>query len=156
MNEEQLLYFCVPNKKGYLLQLELPFCTFSDKSMFMQNGREAALEALKFRNPLAYLGKDYQELCLVCTPACDIGIHYEAKHSSNCYVKTSDKTATECYLSGHRSAILIQEGRALRLKGCGNDFNGFEYIKGTGLRGCHFYHTSKREMYMTSLINREL
>lgn len=90
---------------------------------------------------------------MVCIPACDILLTTAPKPSPLCYVKTDKPTAIECYLSGHRSAILLKDSKVYRLKGCGNDFNGFEMVPGNGLRGCHFYHTSKREMLMTHLVN---
>ena len=51
---------------------------------------------------------------------------------------------------------MMEKGNAIRLKGCGNDLVGFEFVEGKGLRGSHFYHTSKRELFMTNHINKVL
>lgn len=58
-------------------------------------------------------------------------------------IKTGRETPLKGYLSGHRSAVLLQNGRLIRYKGCGNDLEGF-IVKGKGLRGSHFFHTAKR------------
>lgn len=40
-------------------------------------------------------------------------------------IKTGRETEVKGYLSGRRSAILVQNGRFIRYKGCGNDTDGF-------------------------------
>lgn len=69
---EDLIYLCVPNKKGYLHRLNLPFYKFSEDNFISVNNRESVLEALKFRSHLGYLGKQYRNVYTVCTPAADI------------------------------------------------------------------------------------
>lgn len=58
-------------------------------------------------------------------------------------IKTGKETGVKGYLSGRRSAILVQNGRLIRYKGCGNDTEGF-ISENKGLRGSHFIHTAKR------------
>jgi hypothetical protein len=67
------------------------------------------------------------------------------------------------YQSGERSAIIkFNNGRYYRLKGCGNQLNGFTLRQmgfpkdGIELRGCQFRHTANREAYMSDKINEVL
>ncbi len=70
----------------------------------------------------------------------------------------------ECILSGRRSSILFSEDSfALRLKGCGNNFNGFELgeVLSIGknhfeIFGCQFKNTCLREQYVSETINKKL
>lgn len=85
-----------------------------------------------------------------------------------CLVKVSKETVLtnkqnrDFYLafkSGIRSAIVPLNNKYYRLKGCGNNNEGFvtEKLKfrktGEEIRGCQFKHTSIREVYMSDKIN---
>ena len=55
--------------------------------------------------------------------------------------------------SGMRSAIVMQRGVALRVKGCGNAEEGFP-VRGRppSVRGCMFEDTAARELFVTSVV----
>lgn len=72
-----------------------------------------------------------------------------------CLIKTDRETEWKGYRSGKRSALFGLNGKMYRYKGCGNDSQGF-IVNEDGLRGSHFSHTAKRELYMTNLINQLL
>lgn len=64
------------------------------------------------------------------------------------------------FASGVRSGVIpVSGGRYVRLKGCGNNADGFVVAPVPGkeslrtLRGCAFEHTATRELVMTSLVN---
>ena len=65
-------------------------------------------------------------------------------------IKVPFETEHIAIASGKRSAIYVDknQGKLYRLKGCGNVLQGFN-IENNDLRGSHFFHTSKRELYMT-------
>lgn len=67
-------------------------------------------------------------------------------------IKTSKETATKGYLSGRRSALFLHQGKIYRYKGCGNDGDGF-ILDNNQLRGSHYFHTAKRELFMTRIVN---
>lgn len=83
-------------------------------------------------------------------------------------LKSVNKEASEnqfikCEISGRRSAIIFHENYAIRLKGCGNNFNGFELGQVLSLGenhyeifGCQFKNTCLREQYISNEINKRL
>jgi len=75
-----------------------------------------------------------------------------------------DNNFHECVLSGRRSSILFSEDKfALRLKGSGNNFNGFQLGEILNIAenhfeifGCQFKNTCIREQYICVNINEML
>ena len=61
-------------------------------------------------------------------------------------------------MSGRRSAILVDNGEYIRLKGCGNMLEGFGSMdtdfpqNGKEIRGCQYYNSALRELYYSHLI----
>lgn len=84
----------------------------------------------------------------------------------NGLIKTDEKTDLIGYKSGKRSALVQCQltKKFLRLKGCGNELSGFITSKGRvnldenskEIRGSHFQHTVRRELFMTNKINEIL
>ncbi|GBG29102.1 Adenylyltransferase and sulfurtransferase MOCS3 [Hondaea fermentalgiana] len=79
---------------------------------------------------------------------------------------TEQEAATEpsslrCSASGVRSAVVYLNGRAYRLKGCGNNEEGF-VVEARGdngeemVRGCLFSRTSSTEMHMSERVREVL
>ena len=70
-------------------------------------------------------------------------------------IKVPYKTDHIGLASGKRSVIYIDKNkeRLYRLKGCGNELKGFN-VENNDLRGSHFFHTAKRELYMTEMMNK--
>lgn len=79
--------------------------------------------------PINYLGKDAKDFTLVCVPGREHSINNELPWEPQLpiIIKTHKKTALNGYLSGRRSALVLQNGKLYRYKGCGNDGQGFIY-----------------------------
>eukprot|EP00042_Codosiga_hollandica_P017814 m.50213 g.50213 ORF g.50213 m.50213 type:complete len:523 (+) comp48082_c0_seq1:103-1671(+) len=139
--------------------------------------RHAALER---RLPLAALGPDYEHLLVVATPQADLtitpveneGSKAETSWAVDGPLVKSREGDTLAIASGIRSALLpLADGRWLRLKGCGNNYDGFPTRKmltedGSPLlvagrecfeiRGCCFQHTAALEQFMARKISEAL
>ena len=107
-------------------------------------------------------------------PGGDILIPHDAKASSmspvplvlqqSCYMKTATQHEGSLagVVSGVRSALVrLAPGEWYRLKGCGNNSDGFLFESRRGphneswreLRGCLFEQTARREIFVTSKIS---
>jgi hypothetical protein len=77
---------------------------------------------------------------------------------NNDHTTTTTTTTIKGYKSGRRSGLIKINNIWYRLKGCGNDNNGFEEQQmangGVEVRGCMFTHTSYRELYITDFLRQ--
>lgn len=110
---------------------------------------------------------EYPDLILPAIPAIDI-VQSEATPSdgfSQCLIKCAaddSKDWVEGFASGVRSGLIkSHDGKWIRLKGCGNDTEGFITQKVDGhsthwsIRGSSFKHTTLRELYMSEAIQQK-
>ena len=133
---------------------------------------ESAEETLKYLKDLSYLNKNYADYYIPCVPETPIYLDCSAPGTETgsdfvstplLKVKIKEEEKSNAYygiMSGHRSAILQgKSGTFYRLKGCGNDLEGFPVIDGKGcfvehlLRGAQFKPTAARELYYSQYIH---
>jgi len=136
-------------------------------------------KALSYLNDLTYLNPKYINYHVPCVPA--VGINMISETPENETDKGPDFVSTPLLklpydpedeklngfykgiTSGHRSAIVCSpSGKFYRLKGCGNDLQGFivqkteGYIENIGIRGAQYECTAIRELYFAYHINEIL
>jgi len=172
---QDLLFYGSSNQIINLLPTPSQYFSYSPSDLLQTESPESLLQALIPRFPYDFLGQSYKSLYLPCTPAHEILLKPPLYSLPSCltpertdilshgFIKTSEKTGFQGYHSGKRSAIYYDKtnGKFYRLKGCGNEENGF--IKSLGkvnlnpdsqeIRGCHYKHTVKRELLMTEKID---
>jgi hypothetical protein len=167
-------------------------CTFSEHKATVVDGahvtltfgghaeREAALARTK---PLAHLGQDYAKLVVPAIPVCDFVVSRRQDEKEE---KEEEEEAESCDLpphslgsfalvkhrqgvhvgahSGVRSAIVkdSRSGRFYRLKGCGNNYDGFT-VRGVEssedlieIRGATFPWTCQLAQHMTARVGEAL
>jgi hypothetical protein len=88
------------------------------------------MNALKYRCPLRYLGMEYEDVVVPCTPAYELEVSTppSLSHDNSLpyFVKGHGDTRPIGLASGKRSALYIDDrDRLLRFKGCGNEDHGF-------------------------------
>lgn len=167
-----ILYFGSPNQITNLLPTPSRYFAYSPSDLLQIQSSSTNISALIPRFPFDFLGSDYKFLYLPCTPAHEIILKTPLDLLPYCdgnpsilsqgFVKTNNKTGYTAFRSGKRSAIYFDKaaGKFYRLKGCGNEESGF--IKSIGkvnlspesqeIRGAHYLHTVKRELFMTAKI----
>ena len=168
-----ILYFGSPNQTTNLLPTPSSYFPYSPSDLLQIQSSSTNVSALIPRFPFDFLGSDYKFLYLPCTPAHEIVLKTPLDLLPYCdgnpsiltqgFVKTNNKTGFTAFRSGKRSAIYFDKatGKFYRLKGCGNEESGF--IKSMGkvnlspesqeIRGAHYNHTVKRELFMTAKID---
>lgn len=177
---EKLLFLGSISQKTNLQPTPSKYFTYNTSKLARSSDFESRNHALIPRFPMDYLGSEYKSLFLPCTPAKEIMmqgtnlsdldpcqkiefIDKTADVLSFGFLKTSKSTGFSGYRSGRRSAIYYdsEKKKFYRLKGCGNDESGFVVSIGKvnldpnskEIRGCHYFHTVKRELFMTQEIN---
>lgn len=129
--------------------------------------------AVRRFTPVHYLGAGYENVVIPAIPAIDFRVEAtnEAVEASTWPTQLQqplvkvplhhshrDKTIYGV-ASGIRSAIVRIEGEWYRLKGCGNNDEGFVFATVSphtplvNIRGCAFVHTAQRELLMSHRIN---
>jgi len=173
-----LIYFGSPNKLVYFEKVNGFNFRFGSKDNFINIfNNESRAQTLKYRWAQYHLGKDYEHFILPCTPANEIFCKkHDAEFSvctnkdennllDQCLIKVSDNSRDRIkgFQSGIRSAIVQwNDGKFYRLKGCGNNNDGFTIRKmgmpkdAIEVRGCAFKHTAIRELYMSEVIGEVL
>lgn len=108
-----------------------------------------------------------------CIPSLDIRIQHAPTPAANVpgmlakpLIKVSSGEGNvSAVASGVRSALVRVQGRWYRLKGCGNNFDGF-VLRQVGqrkpgekpvaeIRGCAFKHTAMRALFVTEMLRRQ-
>lgn len=132
---------------------------------------DAFEDAKKREKPVGHLGPAYATLVVPAIPASDIRaspgtslVHWpkELQRPLIKVKKGSSKVCLQGVASGVRSALVKVQGRWYRLKGCGNNDEGFIFqvlnknSPLVNIRGCSFEHTSQRELYMTESVEKLL
>lgn len=120
--------------------------------------------------PAAWLGADYADVLVPAIPSLDYTAS-EGMQKTDCKdlppplrrplikLKQTGPTSTQGVASGVRSALIQSGSEWFRLKGCGNNYEGFPIKpvelapKLRNIRGCCFEHTALRELQLTTLIN---
>jgi hypothetical protein len=126
--------------------------------------RKAAIER---RKPLSHLGDEYAKLVVPAIPATDL--EYQASSTVTAWPELLQQPLLKAkegkivgVQSGVRSAMICIDNDWYRLKGCGNNYDGFPIKPVDGndklvnIRGSTFQHTVIRELYMTDLVNKAL
>lgn len=179
----ELVYFGSPNNICYFKKVTGRKIKFEDKYFLNKSDKNSIKLSLLTRLSQAYLGPGYENLYLPCTPSNEIiytkldddldnVIHIDTENAKDYDLNDSllvkvnkqfiNENNKEMFLqgwgSGVRSAIIPVKGNFYRLKGCGNNDQGF-ILKdmlfpknGIEIRGCQFKSNSLREQYMSSKI----
>jgi hypothetical protein len=155
---------------------------FSRSSLLNHRDNFTVALGLANKASLSHLGPQYQDIYLPCPPANALLFHnhhttfkntsdpkLQTANSilSNVLIKTEGQvdgvTHLQGFKSGKRSAIFNWENKSYRLKGCGNNTEGFplEPLISTNknakeVRGCQFLHTAQREQWMTNYASKIL
>ncbi|CAD8116299.1 unnamed protein product [Paramecium primaurelia] len=150
----------VPVEKTFLFQDQITI----DKNL------TTLREGLSYRLAQSFMHPQ-QKLFIVCPPSyalkeLDTKINNKTLFDGKGYIKAVPKADYPSLVgqqSGMRSAIIQQNGKRYRLKGCGNGNDGFTLRKFEGdienafeIRGCCFDHTVKRELFMNRKIEQIL
>lgn len=183
----EYIYYGSPSLKCYLTNVDGDFVEFDKEIFYDYYDKSTVSSSLSYLYSQKHLGKDYENLYLPAVPSNEIMIlpvEY-IKNNQNpklvdvkfdslikipenlvlSFYKQDDKEKRKFYIgwkSGIRSAIIPLNNKFYRLKGCGNNDEGFIIQKlgfrkeGEEIRGCQFKHTSVREVYMSDKINRIL
>ncbi len=134
------------------------------------------IKALGFLGDLTYLNPVYVNHYVPCVPATGISLTSPLPDTASdkeppavavpLLKLPAGKAPEESFrgiASGHRSAILVgKDGKFYRLKGCGNDLQGFVvqktdgFIPNHGVRGSQFECTVSRELYFSYLVHKAL
>lgn len=131
---------------------------FRPEEIVEKRNEETVGRALDRLRPIRF---DGEELFMPALPCADLQLEGEFECGS-VMIKCKKQTQKVGIASGRRSAILIEEGKMFRLKGCGNDTDGFvvndmQYPQnGKELRGCCFEQTALREQHMSYKISEIL
>ena len=131
---------------------------FDQMAILQDRSEETVNSALRKRNPIEQNGV---EIYLPALPAVELSLEGTFEEG-NVMVKCREETETLGIRSGRRSAIVREGEKLLRLKGCGNDGDGFVVSEmvyppnGKELRGCCFEQTALREQIMSFKIKEIL
>ncbi len=139
---KSLELFFDSNEIGYITETSGEFKPFSEDLIFSSSDNDSILRCQNKMSPLKNLGEGYEDIYITYVPAKELDYYYsrtnnDYKVSSDIQIKPLIKVSKtqnsfsllpykKCYLSGRRSAIYIDNnGTPIRMKGCGNLFNGF-------------------------------
>ena len=168
---EEVIYYGSPNIVCYLDVIE------NDKSRIIEfknchfksdQTKNSINDSLYLVESQTHLGKDYSNLFLPCVSANNIEMfEHSSKKLFNLPVlikskEEESKKQFKGWKSGIRSAIIPFESKYYRLKGCGNNEEGFISKKlnfkknGEEIRGSQFRHTSIREIFMSNKVQERL
>lgn len=137
---------------------------------------QSAKEALRLLEDLSCISKDYADHYLPCVPETFVRLEPSGEEPvevdefvSSPLIKLpfgpedSKATVYSGIASGHRSAIIKgKSGEFYRLKGCGNDLEGFTIKKCDGffleygIRGAQYECTAARELYYSDRVQSAL
>jgi hypothetical protein len=168
------IYFNI-DKKCYLVQVEGSFHHFGNNLIYLPNDSEAFIHAQQKLDSLQHLGEEYANVYFTYIPAKEFEYYDKSTHSVEYvsqklipqpYIKLSKEyinNSEPCFVSGRRSAIMKDNGRMIRLKGCGNEYIGFNLAEVVDIgpehkeiRGSQFKNSCLREQYMTHFVNKLL
>jgi len=166
--QEQLYYGSVFVTLEAVQGTAFSFNPYTFKEIADQHAKDDANRRVK---PLSHLGDEYKHLLVPGIPATDHVINLQADSSTvhlpevlrNPLLK-SEKGGITGVQSGARSALLKINGEWYRLKGCGDLYKGFpfapvldnEFPGSEQIRGCAFEHTTSRELYISSIVEKML
>jgi hypothetical protein len=169
-SDEKLEIYFNTKKKCYLAHVEGTFHSYSDEAIYLPNDNESIITAQQKLLSLKHLGKEYEEVYITYIPAKEF--QYYPAISSNIekfpkpLIKVSEEFVNDsvaALFSGRRSAIQIDDGKAIRLKGCGNELIGFNLAEVADIgpehkeiRGAQFKTSCLREQYLTNFVNKIL
>lgn len=178
MNRSDRYYF--GTKPAFLKHVDGSSTMFAESEWCIDNSSTAKGNALAFQEKIILDGIEYP-IAVPGIPALD----YVKKHCDLPSAQISQpellrlpllkcpesdsNIAYPAIASGVRSALIKVDSTWYRLKGCGNNIDGFpmkvHYLPDSSgekkpawqeLRGCAFPQTSSRELMMTSQLNRVL
>jgi hypothetical protein len=180
--EEDKLLFFDGIETGYLTQTSGSFNKYTQNSVYLSNDNDSLIRCQNKLCSLKNLGEEYENIYITYIPALELD--YKAEHcqqteevlrlnseklSDKILIKISkDKKLIDndlkCFLSGRRSAIVFSDSdNAIRLKGCGNLFIGFNLANVDDLgnnhleiRGAQFKNTCLREQHVTNYAKEQL
>jgi hypothetical protein len=171
--EEVEIYFNTKNK-CYMLPVEGGFYEYREDLIYISDDSESIIRAQQKLDPLKHLGEEYEKIYFTYIPAKEFEYYYKGnsitdkaqKIAIKPFLKVSDAPVQDsevCIVSGHRSAIMMEGSQMIRLKGCGNDYIGFNLAEVADIgpdhleiRGAQFKNSCLREQYITNLVNKSL
>jgi len=173
--DNELIYYGTPNVRLYPVTGNFYKFTL-ERIKQPELTEESAKEVLKLLDDLSYIKKEYAYHHFSCIP--ETLIHLEMSEENKEEVPemlvvpliklptSSEDAKVVSYpgiMSGHRSAVMKgKSGEFYRLKGCGNDLEGFVVQKMAGflvdysIRGAQYEHTSARELYYSGRVQAAL
>jgi hypothetical protein len=177
INIFELIYYGSPDLQVNLTPVEGKKFIYDQNDILNINDDQSINSSLINKYGLRHLGHKYENVYIIGIPANDVICK---KYNSelqpckgiggdildNCLIKTKqfieEGKSIVGYKSGMRSAVLPFNGRYYRLKGCGNELQGFNWrYMGfpkdcIDVRGCQFRNTAFREVYFSDVINNIL